>query len=95
MEARIEDKSDKIIALVQDKLSSQPLFLPEASGGGTANDVVAEADEPTAGEDDDEGGEDMWGGEEVGQYLEEEFEEGGGDDFEPMLELDEVAEPQD
>ncbi|CAG8714539.1 10848_t:CDS:2, partial [Acaulospora colombiana] len=88
MEARIENKSNQILALVQDKLSDQPLFLPEESG--TANNG-AEADEPAAEEEE---GADMWGGEEVGQYLEEEFEE-GGDDFEPMLEIDEVAEPQD
>ena len=82
MEARFENDVDDMLKLVQEKLAERPTNAEDADGSYSSDAVDAEEEQ------------DIWGGEEASQYIEDEFDE-GGDDFEPILDIDEGREPQD
>jgi hypothetical protein len=81
---------DEVIKLVQERSNAD-----QTNATGTSslvNGRLADDGEPVQEQAGDE--EDIWGDEEPTQYLEEEFAD-GNDDFEPMLELDEMNEQND
>lgn len=76
-----------VLSLVQERLN-----VDQANATSTilSNGALDDENEPPREQEREE--EDIWSDEEPTQYLEEEF---GGDDFEPMLELDEMNEQND
>lgn len=73
---------EEILNLVQEKLTEK---LPPIAEDSTIEvEPIPEAEEDA----------DQWDGDEADQYMEGDFAE-GGDDFEPLAEIDEYVERED
>ncbi|KAG8754902.1 hypothetical protein FRC14_004536 [Serendipita sp. 396] len=87
LESRFEAETEEILKLVQEKLTAHAKTTFEDG------DLPNFTGETPAGNEEETN---QWGEEDVNEYIEAEDEfDDGGDDFAPMLEIDEMQEPQE